>query len=66
MNQGLIFEFEVCPDERNTSIYVVNWRVIQTLFSFENKVFFLLSKQVFNYQNVVIIFLMILLQKIFV
>jgi putative endopeptidase len=27
MNQGLIFEFDVCADERNTSIYMVTWRV---------------------------------------
>lgn len=27
MNQGLIFDFDVSPDERNTSIYIVNWKV---------------------------------------
>ncbi len=26
-NIGLIFEFDVYADERNTSIYMVNWRV---------------------------------------
>jgi putative endopeptidase len=32
MNQGLIFEFDVCADERNTSIYMVNWRVRKRFF----------------------------------
>ena len=27
MNRGLIFEFDVFADERNTSVYMVNWRV---------------------------------------
>jgi putative endopeptidase len=39
MNQGLIFEFDVSPDERNTSIYMVNWRVIKNVF-FQDKEFF--------------------------
>lgn len=30
-NRGLIFEFDVYPDERNTSVYMANWRVNSTL-----------------------------------
>ena len=28
MDQGLIFAFDVCVDDRNSSVYMANWRVI--------------------------------------
>jgi len=43
MNHGLIFEFDVCPDERNTSIYMVTWRVIKTFIKINNSFPFLIA-----------------------
>lgn len=32
-NRGLLFDFDVAPDERDTSVYMPNWRVRNGFFS---------------------------------
>ena len=67
-NKGLIFEFDVYPDERNISVYMANWRVgtVSKRIETHSLNFSRSSKLVSNFPNKRIIFSMILIRKTFV